>query len=69
LTVPFKINRLRLASSVNDFSKFTKHFWSNRNHFPVDYYFRPYQNRKMPKSFCRNHFTPKQTEHKLKKKG
>jgi hypothetical protein len=23
--------------------KFTKHFWSNRNHFPVDYYFRPYQ--------------------------
>jgi hypothetical protein len=19
------------------------HFWSNRNHFPVDYYFRPYQ--------------------------
>jgi hypothetical protein len=19
------------------------HFWSNRNHFPVDYYFRPHQ--------------------------
>jgi hypothetical protein len=23
--------------------KFTKHFWSNINYFPVDYYFRPYQ--------------------------
>jgi len=25
------------------FLKFIKHFWSNRNHFSVDYYFRPYQ--------------------------
>jgi hypothetical protein len=42
--VPFKIDRLRLASSENVFfPKFTKHFLSNRNHFPVDYYFRPYQ--------------------------
>jgi hypothetical protein len=32
-----------LLKSVNHFSKFTKHFWSNRNHFPVNYYFRPYQ--------------------------
>jgi hypothetical protein len=28
---------------IDHFPKFTKHFWSNRNHFPVDYYFRPYQ--------------------------
>jgi hypothetical protein len=35
--------RFTLLKSVNHFLKFTKHFWSNRNHFPVDYYFRPYQ--------------------------
>jgi hypothetical protein len=32
-----------LFKSVNHFPKFTKGFRSNRNHFPVDYYFRPYQ--------------------------
>jgi hypothetical protein len=32
-----------LLKSLNHFSKFTKHFWSNRNYFPVDYYFHPYQ--------------------------
>jgi len=25
------------------FSEIYKYFWSNRNHFPVNYYFRPYQ--------------------------
>jgi len=31
-----------LLKSVNHFSKFIKHFLSNRNHFSVDHYFRPY---------------------------
>jgi hypothetical protein len=35
--------RFTLLKSVNHFPKFTKYFWSNINHFPVDYYFRPYQ--------------------------
>jgi hypothetical protein len=35
--------RFTLLKSVNHFPKFTKHFLSNRNHFSVDYYFRPYQ--------------------------
>jgi hypothetical protein len=34
--------RLR-KKSLNHFPKFTKSFRSNRNHFSVDYYFRPYQ--------------------------
>jgi hypothetical protein len=29
--------------SVNHFPNFTKHFLSNINYFPVDYYFCPYQ--------------------------
>jgi hypothetical protein len=32
-----------LLKSVNHFSKFTKHFLSNGNHFTVDYYFFPHQ--------------------------
>jgi hypothetical protein len=32
-----------LLKSVNHFSKFTKYFWSNKNYFPIDYYFCPYQ--------------------------
>jgi transposase len=28
-----------LLKSLNHFSKFTKHFLSNGNHFPIDYYF------------------------------
>jgi hypothetical protein len=35
--------RFTLLKSVNHFLKFTKQFLSNRNHFSVDYYFRPYQ--------------------------
>jgi len=34
---------MRLTSSVksvNHFSKFTNHFWSNINYFSIDYYFR-----------------------------
>jgi len=34
---------MRLSSSENHFPKFTKHFWSNRNYFSIDYYFHPYQ--------------------------
>jgi len=41
--------------------KFTKHILPNENHFPGDYYFRPYQT---SKSFSKNHFTPKQADHK-----
>jgi len=29
--------------------KFTKHFWSNENHFSVDQYFCPYQTSKNAK--------------------
>jgi hypothetical protein len=41
--------------------EFIKHILPNENHFPVDYYFRPYQT---SKSFSKNHFTPKQADHK-----
>jgi len=34
---------------VNHFSKFTKHFLSNENHFSVNYYFRPHQTLKNAK--------------------
>jgi hypothetical protein len=29
--------------NINDFSKFTKHFLSNKNHFSIGYYFCPHQ--------------------------
>jgi hypothetical protein len=33
----------KMIYAFNHFSKFTKRFWSNRNHFTVDYYLCPYQ--------------------------
>jgi hypothetical protein len=47
---------MRLPSLENDlniFSKFTKQFWSNENHFSVDYYFRSYQTQKNTKIILR----------------
>jgi hypothetical protein len=53
-----------LLKQINHFLKFTKHFWSNGNYFSVDYIFTLTKHRKVPKSFFKNHFTLKQTEHK-----
>jgi len=57
---------MRLASSENDlhFLNLLRVFGQTEIIFRLTIIFAPTKYRKMPKSFFRNHFTPKQTEHK-----
>jgi hypothetical protein len=54
-----------LLKNVNHFLKFTKHFWSNRNHFPVDYYFRPYQTPKYAEIIFQKSFYAETNDHPI----
>jgi len=50
-----------------NFQKLKKLLQSNRKWFSLTIIFAPTKHRKMPKSFSRNYFTPKQMKHKTRK--